>query len=262
MKKIQVIVLAAGLGKRMKSPDLPKAMVPLNGRPMIDYCLKAIKKSGIDDTPIVVVGQKREQVTEYLGPKYTYIVQKEQLGTGHAVASTRQKLEGKVAHVLVLYADNPLIESGTIKRLAKVHLQEGVVLTMAVVKAHDFQGWRKSLYSFGRIIRDKNSEILESIEVHDATEEQKQMREVNPSIYCFESQWLWQNIKKLVNNNVQGEFYLTDLIGLALSNGKKIATVEINAREALGVNTMEQLAFAAILLRRDKAEFWEEQKGD
>ena len=248
MKKIQVVILAAGHGKRMNRNDTPKAMVELSGRPMIDYTLKTVADSGVDDKPVIVIGKMREQIRKHLGSSYTYIVQKKQLGTGHAVSCTKRKLQRKVDNIMVLYADNPLVTPKTIQKLAKTHLKDAVALTMAVVKVSNFNDWRRSFYSFGRIIRDSKGKILKSIEVKDATLEQRKIREVNPSIYCFNASWLWKNLEKLKNTNIQGEFYLTDLLELVINQKKSIETIRINTKEAIGVNTEDQLADAESLL--------------
>jgi bifunctional UDP-N-acetylglucosamine pyrophosphorylase / glucosamine-1-phosphate N-acetyltransferase len=235
----QIIILAAGEGKRMNS-ESPKPMVTFLGKPMIAHLLSSVMESGLCTKPIIIVGQRREEIIDFLGPSFTYVVQEEQLGTGHAVMTAESAATGHDT-VLVLYADHPLVSSHMISNLAKEHSDSGATLTMAVATVPDFSDWRKAFYSFGRIVRDQSGEILKIIELKDASEEEKEIKEVNPSYFCFNAAWLWENLHKLKNNNNQKEYYLTDLVGLARDQNVKIASIEIDPKEALGVNTREQL---------------------
>lgn len=257
--KIKIIILAAGYGKRMKS-ELPKVLTPLNGRPLISYVLDAVKESEIDDRPVVVVGQQRELVINTLGDACAYAVQEEQLGTGHAVMSAQKILENSANHIVVLYGDHPRITAKTIKTLVERHLNSKSTLTMATVSLPDFRDWRENFLGFGRVVRDKNEKISKIVENKDATEEEKKILEVNPSYFCFDASWLWKNLKNLKTENAQKEYYLTDLVKIAMqekinpirsregsqrtstSNGIKIESINIEAKEALGVNSKEELA--------------------
>ena len=245
---LQIVVLAAGHGQRMNNSDLPKVLVPLKGKPIIKYLLKAIKDSGITTKPVIVVGQKAEVVKQALGPEYNYVFQAEQLGTGQAVACVRELLKNRVANVMVLYGDHPLITPATIKRLAESHLKSDATITMATVKVDDFNGWRNPLYDFGRIIRDKKGKVVKIVEKKDATQDELNLTEVNPGYYCFKADWLWHNLPKLKNDNIQQEYYLTDLVVLAVRSGQAINSLEIDAPEALGVNTLEQLKILESLI--------------
>lgn len=204
--KIQTIVLAGGKGSRMNT-DTPKALVPLKGKPMIKHLLDAIAESGLSLRPIIVVGQKRKLVTSELGPNYHYAIQTKPLGTGHAVNSARQLAENKAGHILVLYGDHPCVSAETVKNLADAHIQSDSVLTIATANVPDFDGWRACFFDFGRVIRDKLDRIVKIVEKKDA----------------------------------QGEYYLTDMIGLAQKQGHIIRSISIEPREAMGVNTIEQL---------------------
>lgn len=241
MDKIKIIVLAAGHGKRMGNKELPKVLIELKGKPIIKYLLEAVRNSGVDDKPVVVIGQRAEEVKLALGSEYTYIFQTEQLGTGHAVLCTKEELENKAENIMVLYGDHPFVSPEMIKNLAKTHLKENKILTMATVRVPDYNNWRKPLYDFGRIIRDSQGEVCQIIERRDATPQQLKIKEGNPSYFCFKADWLWQNLAQLKNNNVQGEYYLTDLAGIACQQGQEIATVKIEPKEALGINTAGQL---------------------
>jgi len=242
-QKIKIVVLAAGHGKRMGNGELPKVLVLFKGKPLVQYLMEAIESSGICSEPIVVVGQKAEQVKVILGPDYIYVLQTEQRGTGHAVAAAKSVLVGKAENIMVLYGDQPLISPTIIKKIAEAHLVSNTVLTMATVVVPDFNDWRQGFHDFGRVIRDEAGKVVEIVEKKDATTEQLEIKEVNPSYFCFKAQWLWQNLEKLSDSNTQHEYYLTDLVGLACEQGEPITTVTVEPREALGVNTPEQLEF-------------------
>jgi len=241
MDQLQIIILAAGLGKRMQNKELPKALTPLRGRPLISYLLDSIKESGVCAKPVIVVGKMADMVKAALGPNYTYVFQAEQLGTGHAVMCAKDELAGKAENILILYGDQPLITPETIKKLVATHLSAGPVLTIGTVKVTDFANWRAGFYDFGRINRDLSGNVVGIIEKKDAIEKQWDIKEINPGYYCFAADWLWENLAKLKNENAQKEYYLTDLIGLACQQGQNISTVEIEPKEALGVNNEEHL---------------------
>ncbi len=240
MQKTEVVVLAAGYGKRMQS-DLPKVLVPLHGKPLVQHVLEAVKASGVTDTPIVVVGQKRELVMTTLGSEYRYVAQLEQLGTGHAVLSAMPELEEKVENVLVLNSDVPYIKPHSIHMLAEMAENSDAVLTMATVHVSDFEDWRAGFADFGRIIRDENGDIVKIVEKKDATPDELKITEVNSGSYSFKASWLWNHLKALKNENAQGEYYLTDLVGMACAEGADIASISIDPKEAIGVNTKEHL---------------------
>ena len=240
-EKTQIIILAAGQGKRMGNATLPKVLTPFKGKPFINHLLESIKDSGVCNKPAIVIGQRAEQIKEVLGSDYIYIFQKEQLGTGHAVMVTKDKLEGQAENIMVLYGDHPLVSADTIKNVAEAHAESGTVMTMATTIVSDFEGWRQSFIGFGRIVRGQDNKLEKIVEKKDATPEELEIKEVNPSYFCFKTNWLWENLDKLKNNNAQEEYYLTDLVGLAVEQGQQIATVEIELKEALGVNTNEQL---------------------
>ncbi len=236
----RVIVLAAGLGKRM-GEKIPKVLISLAGKPMVKYLIEAIKKSGVDEQPVIIVAPDNKDLIKQALNGCDYVVQDKQLGTGHAVLCAEDFLKGKSDDILVLYGDMPLVSAETIKKINQTHLSEGKVLTMATVKVTDFEDWQKGFYDFGRIIRDSDGKVNQIVERKDATEEQLKIKEVNPSYFCFKADWLWQNLDKLENKNIQQEYYLTDLAEIACAQGQEITTVEIEPKEALGVNTPEQL---------------------
>jgi len=245
---MNVVILAGGLGKRMGNPDLPKVLVPLRGRPIISYIIDAVKESGVDSKPTVVVGKNAEMIKSALGDSCDYVWQKEQLGTGHAVLCTQELLEPRAEDVVVLYGDHPLISKRMLQALAEEHGSNHNVLTLATTVVPDFEDWRVSFYDFGRIIRGKDGSLKRSVEKKDASQKELEIKELNPCYYCFMASWLWPSLEKLKPNNAQGEYYLTDLLQMAVDEKVKIGTILIEPKEAMGVNTKEQLALVEALL--------------
>ena len=239
--RTKIIILAAGKGVRMGG-DLPKVLAKVKGKSMIKYVLDAVDKSGIDDKPIVVVGYKKELVINELGNKYQYVNQEPQLGTGHAVMSAEKELKDEPDNILVLYGDNPFVSPETIKKLEQKHSESKVKITMGTVKVPDFEDWRSFFYvSFSRIIRDKEENILKSVQFRDATEEEKKITEVDPCFFCFNAEWLWKKLKTLNNINAQKEYYLTDLVKVAMEEKIRIESINIEPQEALAANSKEEL---------------------
>lgn len=235
----QIIILAAGHGKRMQS-ELPKALTPLHGKPFIAHVLRAVASSGVCDNPIIVIGQKGDQVRSLLGPSYSYATQEEQLGTGHAVMIAEDKAKNSDL-IVVLYADHPLVSADTIKNLIDTHKESNAKLTMATATVPDFDDWRSAFLAFGKFVRDESGKITKIVEVKDATEEELKIKEVNPAYMCFNAKWMWKHLHMLKNENAQSEYYLTDLVGMAFAENENISSISIDPREALGVNTKEQL---------------------
>ena len=211
-------------------------------KPMVAHVLSAIDASGIDEQPVIVVGHKKEEVIRELGTKYMYAIQNEQLGTGHAVMSAESLLSGKSDNIMVLPSDHPFITSETIKKLAEKHLESGKKMTMTTVKLPDFDDWRAAFYtSFSRIIRDTNSKIIKDVQFRDASEEEKKITEVNPIYFCFNATWLWEKLKTLKTDNDQRQYYLTDLVKIAMQEGIEIESIDIDPYEGLAANSKEEL---------------------
>ncbi len=239
--KVGVVILAAGKGKRMQSDKL-KVMHELNGKPLIDYVIDAVEKSEIDGKPVVVVCAEDPAVQDFLGTRAEYVIQKERLGTGHAVSIAEEKLKGGVDTIVVLYGDMPFIKPESISKLVERHLERGNKITLMTAKVEDFNDWRAVLCDYGRIVRGgEGNHIVKIVEKKDATPEELEIREINPAFFCFNAEWLWKNLKLLKNNNAQDEYYLTDLVGLAFQEGQKLSSVDIDPKEAIGINTKEQL---------------------
>ncbi len=238
----KIVVLAAGKGARMKS-ELPKVLTPLNGVPMVERLVRSILGSGADKEPIIVVSPENKRLVKSALKKYgcRYAVQDKQLGTGHALARAKDLLMGDTAkNIIVFYGDHPLVRPKTIKKLAEARV---TAVSMMTVKLEDFNGWRKNFYHWGRVLRE-GDEIKGIKEFKDANRREREIKEVNPGFYRFDKGWLFRNIEKLKNNNKQKEYYLTDLIKIAVEQDIIIGSMPIDPREAIGVNSKEELKAA------------------
>jgi bifunctional UDP-N-acetylglucosamine pyrophosphorylase/glucosamine-1-phosphate N-acetyltransferase len=245
---IRVVIMAAGKGKRMGSDDLPKVLRRLADRPLVSYVLDAVAESAVDAKPVLVVGYLADQVRAVCGENCEYVYQEKLLGTGDAVKSARPLLEDQAEAVVVLNGDNPLVTGRTIRKIVDMHLAAGATLTMGTVTVPDFDDWRVSFSDFGRVKRDAAGTLLSIVETKDAAPEEKAIKELNPSFFCFRAEWLWPALETLNRNNVQGEYYLTSLVAKAIDEGEAVVTVPVPPEEAVGVNTPEQLALAETLL--------------
>lgn len=241
--RTRVVILAAGRGTRMNA-GVPKVLIPFEGRPLITHLLDAVRASGVDPRPVIVTGYQAPLVERTLGSDYDYVRQEEQLGTGHAVACAESLLAGRTDTVVALNGDHPFVKGPTIAELVRLHEREKCALSMMTVSLEDFGGWHASFADFGRVIRDSDGKITAIVEVNDATAEERRIREVNPNFFSFRASWLWPSLKKLGNDNAKGEYYLTDLVRLAIAEGECIASMSVPAREAMGLNTPEHLKLA------------------
>lgn len=245
MDKVGVVILAAGDGKRMKS-TLPKMMHELKGKPLVEHVLAHVEDSGLGK-PLVVVSAKHSMVQDRLGSRALYVVQKEQLGTGHAASIAESVLKDTVGHVLFLNGDMPFVSGESIRRLVERHIERKNTITMMTVTVPNFENENQAFIGFGRIMRGQNGHIVRIVENKDATEEERNIRELNPSVWCFEVSWLWKALKNIKNENSQKEYYLTDLIGMGIEEGVKISSIAIEPKEAIGINTAEDLEVARTL---------------
>jgi bifunctional UDP-N-acetylglucosamine pyrophosphorylase/glucosamine-1-phosphate N-acetyltransferase len=246
---LSVVILAAGEGTRMRS-ELPKVLHPLAGRPLISHSVETARKLA-DAPPVLIVGHGAEAVKETLGDDVTYVTQAEQLGTGHAVLQARDALRGRTDLVLVSYADMPLLTSATLGRLVERqrHNSRGPITLLTLVR-DDPQG-------FGRMVRNEDETVAEIVEEAVATPEQLAIRELNAGVYCFDAAWLWEHVDQIPLSLPKEEYYLTDLVGMAVDQGLNVEPVVADdPQEALGVNTRVHLARAERVLRRRINERW------
>ena len=241
---IQFLVLAAGKGTRMNSA-LPKVLVGLAGKPLIQHLLDNIKPALTKNPPVIVVGHKYELVQSYLGPNFIYAFQEGQFGTAHAAAAGLTKVEAE--NVLVLYGDMPFIKAETIAKLTKLHEDSKSLFSMLTTTVPRFENEYNSFMGFGRILRDSSGHLLKIQELLDASAEEKLIKEVNPGIYLFNTGWLKDQIGEIAKNK-HGEHYLTDIVELAIRKGVTITTASVDPKEVFGVNTPQQLADAAKML--------------
>ena len=235
--KLAAVVMAAGLGTRMRS-DVPKHLHPLLGRRMVDWVLESAKRLGAE--PIVVVAAP---ATADAFDGLDVAVQEVPLGTGDAVRCARSALEGRAENVLVLSGDTPLLTSGLLEDLVETHEREGAWATVLSFEPDDPK-------QYGRVIRDTDGGLAAIVEHRDASAEQRAVREVNSSIYVFRADRLWPVLDRLSPHNVQGELYLTDSVALLVSDGGRVAVHKGgDPVETEGVNTRAELAGAAASLR-------------
>lgn len=245
---VQVIILAAGKGKRMGS-SLPKALVSVNGRPMISYLAEAVTKSLICEKPIIVVAPDnekliKEELKEY---NFNYALQDEQLGSGHAVSCALPLLPMDVNKVIVLYCDHPFFSINLIKSLA-ILKTDSLILVPTILP--DFENWHRSFFHWGRVIRIAGK-IKKIVEFKDASPQEIEVKELNSGVMAFEAKWLLKNIKLLNNSNNQGEYYLTSLVEIAFQEKRDIQSVIVDPKEALGINSPEELTLAENIINKN-----------
>ena len=239
------LVLAAGLGTRMKS-SRAKVLHEVLFKPMILHVMDTIKTLKFDHT-YVVVGHQKEKVAELLSVYHAgCIIQKQQLGTGHAVLCAEKKLRSIGGTVLILSGDVPLIRAETLQAMLAEHAQNKSVLTLMTTTLNNPT-------NYGRIMRSSQGELLGIVEEKDATGEQKKNREINAGIYCAEVPFLFETLKKVDSNNKQGEIYLTDIVKIAIDIGLQVDIFSgASSEEVLGINSRRELAAANKYLQHQK----------
>lgn len=229
------VILAGGQGKRMKS-DIPKPMFKVLGEPMLEWVIRACEEARLSDL-CIVKGFMAEYIDEYLGGKYETVLQSERLGTGHAVMQAREFMEkNKEGNTLVLCGDAPFIDSNTIKKSLEMHIGENNSITVITAQIDNPHG-------YGRIVRAKDGNGINSIvEEKDATDAQREIREVNSGAYWFKTSDLLEYLGELTQNNSQHEYYLTDSVFIALNKGRSVnAYISENSNVVLGANDRKGL---------------------
>lgn len=242
---MKAIVLAAGKGKRLQSEafNQPKVLRLAVGEPLIGHVLKNTDFIAQEDT-IIVVGYKKEMVIDYVKGQYKFASQDEQLGTGHAVMMAEEILKDYDGDVLVLYGDMPLFSKETLESFIETHKKLNSVCTVMT-------GIVDNPPAYGRIVRNSEGDFVDIVETKDCNEEQLKIKELNVGVYVFDCKTLFNNLRKLNNNNNQKEYYLTDIPKILLSENIKVNTYTVsNSEEIYGVNTLEELEFCENILRR------------
>lgn len=240
---LETLILAAGKGTRMKS-KLPKVLHKVGGKPMLQHVIDAAKKAG-SSREVVVIGSGAEIVKETISD-VEFVLQAEQLGTGHAVLMAKENFSESEGTILILCGDTPLLTGELLKELTTTHNNSTCAATVLTANMPDATG-------YGRIIRDEGGKFKRIVEEKDATELERAIREVNAGVYCFDVKKLFSALEKVKNDNAQGEYYLPDVLTILMEAGEEIgAFVSEYADETLGINTRIQLAAADRALRMRK----------
>lgn len=242
MSNRYAIILAAGQGTRMKS-KLYKVLHPVCGKPMVQHVIDQVKSLNINDI-VTIVGHGAEKVKEQLGNDSQYALQAEQLGTAHAVLQSEEMLADKEGVTIVVCGDTPLIKAETMEALFKHHEETNAKATILTAKAEDPAG-------YGRIVRNAEGFVEKIVEHKDATEQERSINEINTGTYCFDNKLLFETIHKVSNDNVQGEYYLPDVIEILKNQGEIVsAYVTDSFAETLGVNDRVALAEAERTMKK------------
>lgn len=241
------IVLAAGKGTRMKS-DLPKVIHEILGISMINLALNHLEDAGIFNH-VLITGYKSEKVLENIisynsSRRFVNVLQHEQLGTGHAVKIAKNELENKEGISIITYGDTPLVSGETLKKLIEIHKHDKNDLT---ILSSEFD----NPFGYGRILRDKSTTLVMGIvEEKDANEKEKNIKEINSGVYCIDNKKLFQYIDEINNSNVQGEYYITDLVEIFKNKNLKINAIKVPHDEVFGVNDLSSLEKATRMLQK------------
>lgn len=241
MSNRYAVILAAGQGTRMKS-KLYKVLHPVCGKPMVQHVVDQVKKLDIKDI-VTIIGHGAEKVRAQLGDESLYALQEKQLGTAHAVMQAASMLEGKEGTTIVVCGDTPLIKAETMEALFKEHVEAKAKASILTAKIDNPTG-------YGRIVRNESGFVEKIVEHKDATEEERKINEINTGTYCFDNQALFDALKNVSNDNVQGEYYLPDVIEILKKQGEIVTAYQTeDLDETLGVNDRVALAEAERIMR-------------
>lgn len=255
MNNTTAIILAAGLGKRMNDPETPKVLFKLKDKPLLGYVVDVINEINsksdkeIINKSIFVVGHHKEKVITFVkeynnlgGNKFDFAVQNEQLGTGHAVNQAKDFFSNSDDNILILCGDVPFLTSDTIIKFLKEHNNNNSDISVLSTIANNPKG-------YGRIVRDENNNFKQITEEKDADDLTKAINEINSGIYYLKSSLLFDLLKDVKSNNAQGEYYLTDIIGLAINKNQKVFAFPLAKFDELqGINTKDELLSAEKLM--------------
>lgn len=245
---LAVLIMAAGKGTRMKNPEMAKVMCPIGGKPMVDYVIDLATKILADRT-LVIIGWKKESVQEHISalyPKVEFVEQVEQLGTGHAVQQAEAAMKDYSGDVLVLSGDVPLLSLKTMTALIGYHKTTQAFATILTAEVTDPSG-------YGRIVRNSDGSVMKIVEHKDASPKELKISEINSGIYLFNKEKLFDSVRLLKPNNVQGEYYLTDVFENFWKNSWRVSAVKaVDPVEVMGINSFDQLETAQTLLVSSK----------
>ena len=235
------LILAAGAGTRMKSSK-PKVAHEILGKPLVRWVVDAAHAAGIDSL-VSIVGHGRDQVEPLLSDT-TMVVQEEQLGTAHAVLVAREALAGKSGSLVVLTGDSPLVKPSTIEELVRTREESNAAVVVLTMEA-------ENPFGYGRIVRDDAGDVMAIVEQKDCTPEQAEITECNSGFYCFDIELLFSALEEVSTDNAQGEYYLTDVLGIARNRDQRVLAYRAqDPTECLGVNSRIQLAQATQILQQ------------
>ena len=242
MSNLTAIILAAGKGTRMRS-KYPKVLHKVGGKPMLQHVIDVASAAGADKK-VIIVGHEAEMVEAMVGEQATIALQKEQLGTGHAVMQTAEALKGFTGTALILCGDTPLLDGEELKKFCDAHKASGAAATVLTAIMDD-------PFGYGRIVRDANGNVQGIVEQKDATEEQKAIKEINTGIYCMECPQMFDVLATLTNDNAQGEYYLTDVLQKLNAAGAKVGGISTDDSDmVMGINSRKQLSVAEGVMRQ------------
>ncbi|AKF93636.1 bifunctional UDP-N-acetylglucosamine diphosphorylase/glucosamine-1-phosphate N-acetyltransferase GlmU [Brevibacillus laterosporus] len=242
MSIIHAVILAAGQGTRMKS-KLYKVLHPVCGKPMVQHVVDTLASMQVNDV-VVVVGHGADKVRETLQDRVQYAMQAEQLGTAHAALQAKDFLQDQEGTTLLLYGDVPLLSKETLTKLLAYHEEQNAAATVLTALMADPTG-------YGRIVRNERNEVLRIVEHKDATDEERNIAEINTGIYCFDNRKLWETLSQVKNDNAQNEYYITDCVGILREAGEKVSAYAAeDPDETMGVNDRVQLSEAEAYMRK------------
>jgi len=242
-EKQAVVILAAGMGKRMKS-GRAKVLHEILGKPMIMYVVETANRIAGNNV-VLVIGNQADKVREMVSEsaEVIFALQKDQLGTGHAVSCALPYLPDHTQEVVVLCGDVPLLTFGTVMRLIKDHVKAKRDISLLAVEIDNPKG-------YGRVLFDKNRNVSGIIEEADASAEQKRIKTINTGIYCIKKEFLFDSLQKVKSDNVQGEFYLTDIVKIGYKEGKVVGVIiGGDGEETIGVNNRHDLMTVENIMR-------------
>ncbi|WP_285891408.1 bifunctional UDP-N-acetylglucosamine diphosphorylase/glucosamine-1-phosphate N-acetyltransferase GlmU [Paenibacillus pasadenensis] len=239
--KRMAVVLAAGQGKRMKS-KLYKVLHPVCGKPMVGHVMDTVEKAACEEI-VVVTGHGAAQVQSFLEGRAKFVLQEQQLGTGHAVQQAEALLSGKEGTTIVICGDTPLVTAETIESMLELHESSGAAATVLTAEFTDPTG-------YGRVVRGAEGAVERIVEQKDCSPAEAAVQEINTGTYCFDNRKLFEALARVTNDNAQGEYYLTDVIGIFVSAGESVqAYCTSDLAEAIGVNDRIALGEAERLMR-------------